>query len=52
MEEYHWWGAWVTVGFKYNEISKKGHIIYIYKPISAEREKDKKDSAKKGAADL
>jgi hypothetical protein len=52
MEEYHWWGAWVSVGFKYSEISKKGHIIYIYKSISAEREKDKKDSAKKGAADL
>lgn len=45
MEEYYWFGAKLTIMFKYSDTNKKGEILYSYKPIREELIKDKKEAA-------
>jgi hypothetical protein len=52
MENYMWHGKIVDISMEYSEITKKGSIIYSYKPIGDKNLKDRKEKAKKGAKDL
>lgn len=52
MEQYYWVGETVSIAFEHSEITKEGKIVYIYDPVSNEKETKTKVKAKEGANDL
>ena len=46
--EYQWHGSKVDINIEYDNISKKGSLVYTYLPISAEVAEDRKKQAIEG----
>jgi hypothetical protein len=52
LNKFVWKGELVIIVFKYIEITKKGHIAYIYNPIAAEWDAEQKATSKRPQSDL
>ena len=52
LNKFVWKGEYVVIVFKYIEITKRGHIAYIYNPIAAEWDAEQKATSKQPQNDL
>jgi hypothetical protein len=52
VETYQWLGSLVNIWCDFSDASRKGTIIYFYKPLDQEKEANEKKKAQKDAPDL